>query len=168
MRMHWIDYAFILIPFFIVAVVSWHTRRYVKSVADFMSASRCAGRYLICASAGEAAFGAVSAVAIFERTYKVGFALSWWTALSIPIGLFITLSGYVIYRYRETRVMTLAQFFEIRYNRSFRVLAGVLAFVSGVLNFGVFPAVAARFFVNYCGFPQLLTVFGLSVPTYGM
>ena len=49
-----------------VLLVSWSTRRYMKSVADFMSASRCAGRYLIAASAGEATFGAISAVAIFE------------------------------------------------------------------------------------------------------
>lgn len=168
MTLHWIDYAVILIPFTVVLLVSWRTRRYMKSVADFMSASRCGGRYLLATAAGEAGLGAVSAVAIFEYTYKAGFAMSWWQMLSVAIGLLITLTGFAIYRYRETRAMTLAQFFEIRYSRSFRVFAGIMAFVSGLLNYGIFPAVGARFFVNYCGFPQSLHLLGTSVPTFGV
>jgi len=168
MTLHWIDYAVVLIPFIVVLLVSWSTRRYMKSVADFMSASRCGGRYLLATASGEAAMGAVSAVAIFEYTFKAGFAISWWQMLSVPVGLLLALTGFGIYRYRETRAMTLAQFFEIRYSRSFRVFAGIMAFVSGVLNFGIFPAVGARFFVNYCGLPQSLTPLGIQVPTFGV
>jgi len=168
MTMNSLDYAIVLIPFTVVLVVSWRTRRYMKSVADFMSASRCGGRYLLATAAGEAGMGAVSAVAIFEYTYKAGFAMSWWQMLSVPVGLLITLTGFAIYRYRETRAMTLAQFFEIRYSRNFRVFAGIMAFVSGVLNYGIFPAVGARFFVNYCGFPQSLLLLGMSVPTFAV
>jgi len=166
--MHWIDYAITLVPFVIVMIVSWHTRRYMKSVADFMSASRCAGRYLVCNAAGAAAFGAVSAVAMFEYLYKTGFVLSWWQQLSVPVGLMLTLTGFVVYRYRQTRVMTMAQFFEIRYSKGFRVFAGILTFVSGVLNYGICPAVGARFFVNYCGLPQTITLGGLTVPTFAV
>lgn len=168
MTLHWVDYAIVLIPFTVVLIVSWGTRRYMKSVADFMSASRCGGRYLIATAAGEAAMGAVSAVAIFEYIYKTGFSMNWWQTLSVPVGLLLTLTGFGIYRYRETRVMTLAQFFEIRYSRKFRVFAGIMAFVSGVLNYGIFPAVGARFFVNYCGLPQSLTVLGIQMPTFGV
>src|SRR5580658_6013965 len=112
--MHWIDYTIAFVPFIVIVIVSWRTRRYMKSVADFMSASRCAGRYLVCSAGGEAASGAVTAVAMFEYTYKTGFVLTWWNTLSVPTTLLFTLTGFVIYRYRETRVMTLAQFFEIR------------------------------------------------------
>ncbi len=168
MRMHWVDYAIMVVPIVVIVIVSWATRRYVRSVADFMAASRCAGRYLVCNAAGEAGFGAVSAVAIFEYIYKTGFAINWWQSLSIPIGLIVTLTGFVIYRYRETRVLTMSQLFEVRYSKGFRILTGILAWISGVLNFGIFPAVGARFFVNYCGWPQTLTVWGHTVPTFGM
>lgn len=168
MTLHSVDYAVVLIPFTVVLLVSWFTRRYMKSVADFMSASRCGGRYLLATAAGEAGLGAISVVAIFEYTYKAGFAMSWWQQLSVPVGLLITLTGFAIYRYRETRAMTLAQFFEIRYSRSFRVFAGIMAFVAGILNYGIFPAVGARFFVNYCGFPQSLHLLGVTVPTFGV
>jgi SSS family solute:Na+ symporter len=166
--MHWIDCAITVVPFAIVMVVSWNSRRYVKCVADFMTASRCAGRYLVCNASGEAAFGAVSAVAVFEYIHKTGFAMTWWTQMSIPVSLLITLTGFVIYRYRETRVMTMAQFFEIRYSKGFRILAGILAWVSGIINYGIFPAVGARFFVNYCGLPQYILVWGATVPTFAV
>ncbi|MCC7517677.1 MAG: sodium:proline symporter [Verrucomicrobiae bacterium] len=166
--MHGIDYAIVLVPLVIVLVVSWSTRRYMKSVADFMSASRCAGRYLVCTASGEAAFGAISAVAIFEYLYKAGFAIGWWNTISTPVGLMLTLTGFVIYRYRETRAMTIAQFFEIRYSRNFRVFAGIMAWVSGIVNYGIFPAVGARFFVSYCGLPQHVLLFGRTVPTFGI
>ena len=168
MTLHWIDYAVVLIPFTVVLLISWHTRRYMRSVADFMSASRCGGRYLLATAVGEAGMGAISAVAVFEYTYKAGFAMSWWQMISFPVGLLITLTGFAIYRYRETRAMTLAQFFEIRYSRNFRVFAGIMALVSGVLNYGIFPAVGARFFVNYCGLPQSLPLLGTSVPTFAV
>lgn len=163
--MHWIDYVIILIPFTVILVVSWSTRRYMKSVADFMSGGRCAGRYLICTATGEAAFGAIGVLAGFEYVYKAGFAIGWWGSFAVPVGLLITLTGYVIYRYRETRAMTVAQFFEIRYSRRFRIFAGIMAFISGIFYYGIFPAVVGRFFINYCGFPQTLALFGHSFPT---
>ena len=82
MNMHPLDWVIMTLPVLIVTVVSWVTRKHMKSVADFMSASRCAGRYLICNAAGEAGFGAISAVAIFEYIYKTGFAITWWQKIA--------------------------------------------------------------------------------------
>jgi len=69
-----------------------------------------------------------------------------------------------VYRFRETRCLTLAEFFERRYSRRFRVFAGMLAWISGIINFGIFPSVGARFFIHFCGLPE--TVIGL--PTYAV
>jgi SSS family solute:Na+ symporter len=80
----------------------------------------------------------------------------------------ISVSGWVLYRFRQTRAMTMAQFFEIRYSRNFRIFAGALAFVSGIINFGIFPAVSARFFIYFCGLPQMVHVLGLHVSTFAL
>ncbi len=80
--------------------------------------------------------------------------------------LAIAVSGWVKYRFRQTRCHTLAEFFERRDSRNFRVFAGFVAFLSGLVNFGIFPAVGARFFVHFCGLPSAVTVLGLGVPTY--
>ncbi len=85
------------------------------------------------------------------------------------------MSGWVIYRFRSTRCLTLAQFFEKRYSRRFRIFTGIVAFSAGIINFGIFPAVGAQFFISYCGLPEsflglqmypLVMIFLLSISLY--
>ena len=138
------------------------TKGLMKSVTDFLSAGRTAGRYVISVSSGVAGLGAISIVMFLEMGYIAGFALSWWGLSQGIIILAITMSGWVIYRFRQTRSLTLAQFFEKRYSRKFRIFAGIVAFVSGIINFGIFPAVGAQFFINYCGLPDSI----IGIPMY--
>ena len=166
--MHWIDYLVVGLMLLLAGVIACWTRKFSSSVADFMAASRCAGRYLICNARGEAGFGAISAVALFELYSQAGFTYNWWNTLNMPVTLFLGLFGFIIYRYRETRVLTLAQFFEIRYSRNFRVFAGATSFLSGLINYGIFPAVSSRFFVYYCGFPQTVMMLGYHIPTFAI
>lgn len=164
--MHLIDWIILCLPIVIVIGVALYTHHYMKSVADFMSGGRLAGRYLLAVASGELGAGAVVFVSTFEVIYQSGFALGWWGKIITPISIAIAISGFVIYRYRETRVMTLAQFFEVRYSRSFRLFAGGLAFIAGILNFGIIPSVGARFLVYFMGLPAQLHVASLTIPTY--
>lgn len=164
--MHWIDYILILIPLLTIFVLAAYTRRYMRSVADFLSGGRLAGRYLLAVAKGEMNAGAVVFVALFEIIGKSGFTMTWWTWMNVPVGLILAITGFVIYRYRETRAMTLAQFFEIRYSKSFRVFTGLLGFGAGLVNFGIIPAVSARFFVYFLGLPPDLTIASYTLPTY--
>lgn len=166
--MSWIDWAITAIPMAVVCFIAWKTHRYVKGVSDFLSAGRVAGRYLVCTASGMATMGVVSVVAAFEQRYVGGFAETWWVTLSFPIGIILAITGFVIYRYRETRALTLAQFFEMRYSRRFRIFAGVLAAGSGILNYGIFPAVGGRFFVYFCGLPETVHLAGITIPTFAI
>lgn len=163
--MAWIDWLIVLAPALLIGGLAIVLQRHMRSVADFMAASRLAGRYLITNAGAEMGLTVVAAVALFEMIQRVGFTLSWWGKLSVPISLLLTLWGFVIYRYRETRVMTLAQFFEIRYSKSFRIFAGFLGFVSGVINYAIFPALAGRFFIYYCGLPLTVTIGSVGIST---
>ena len=138
------------------------TKGLMKSVSDFLSAGRTAGRYVLSISSGVAGLGAISIVMFLEMGYVAGFSLSWWGLSQGIILLAITMSGWVIYRFRMTRSLTLAQFFEKRYSRKFRIFAGIVAFFAGLINFGIFPAVGAQFFINFCGLPDSL----LGIPMY--
>ena len=126
----------------------------MKSVTDFLSAGRTAGRYLISVSSGIAGLGAISVVMFLEMGYVAGFSLAWWGLSQGIIILMLTMSGWVIYRFRSTRCLTLAQFFEKRYSRRFRIFTGLVAFLAGIINFGIFPAVGAQFFISFCGLPD--------------
>jgi Na+/proline symporter len=159
----WIIVAAFVLGF---ALLAFYLKRYTRSVADFLAANRCAGRYLLTVAEGTAGIGAITIIAQFEQYYHAGFVPAYWMLMLLPISLVISLSGWVIYRYRQTRAMTLAQFFEMRYNRKFRVFAGILGFLSGVLNYGIFPSVTARFFIHFLQWPDTFPLLGLEIPTY--
>ena len=166
--MHWIDWLIVFIPLGVVFFIGFKTQKYVKGVSDFLAAGRVAGRYVVAVANGEAAMGLISLVALFEMYYKCGFAVSFWSQVNIPIAILVTLAGYCTYRFRETRAMTIGQFFEMRYNKSFRVFAAILQSISGVINYAIFPAVGARFLIYFCGLPLSVNIFGLEFPTFGL
>ena len=142
------------------------SRTYMRSVADFLAAGRTAGRYLLTVSQGVAMVGAISIVGFFEQNYVGGFPLTWWGLTTAVVVLVITMSGFVIYRFRQTCSLTLAEFFERRYSKNFRVFVGLIAFFAGIINFGIFPAVGARFFINFVGLPHSFGVLGIEISTF--
>ncbi len=164
----WIDWLMLIIPSVALLVIGWKVQRHVQAVSDFTAGGRVAGRYLLTVADGTAGLGLVSIVAIFEQWYKSGFAIGFWGAVGTPIFMVMGLVGFVTYRFRETRAMTLAQFFEMRYSRAVRVVAGALVYLSGLINYAIFPAVGGRFFVYYCGLPLTVNVLGLELSTYGL
>ena len=121
--MTWIDWIVVAIPLVIVIGMALKAQTYVKSVADFLAAGRVAGRYVLCVAGAEANMGLVSVVALWEMYYNCGFAVQYWGAVAMPIGLAYGLTGYCTYRFRETRALTMGQFLAIRYNRKSRVFA---------------------------------------------
>lgn len=161
MNMQWVDWTIVFGFIAILSAVAVYAKRFNKGVADFLAANRCAGRYLLCVSNSMAAIGAISFAAQFQQYYAAGFSAIWWIMMLYPIYLLFAISGWITYRYRETRVLTMAQFFEIRYSRKFRIFAGILAWGSGVLNMGIFPAVTARLFIHVCGLPESYSLFGI-------
>ena len=175
MNLHLIDWLIVLLVFVGMMLTVNATKGLMKSVSDFLAAGRTAGRYVISISGGIAGLGAISIISFLEMGYISGFSFAWWGfSMSIVI-LFITVSGWVIYRFRSTRCLTLPQFFEKRYSRKFRIFTGIISFFAGIINFGIFPAVGAQFFINFCGLPEyfigistypLVMIFLLSVALY--
>ncbi|MCC6422128.1 MAG: hypothetical protein IT447_01505 [Phycisphaerales bacterium] len=166
--MHWIDWAILIVPLIGVLWISVKTQRYMRSVSDFMAAGRGAGRYLVATAGMMAGWGLISAVAEFELIYKAGLAFDWWRVLQTPATLFLALTGFVLYRYRETRVLTLAQLFEARYSKAFRIFSGFLASVSGIINYAIFPSVGGRFLIYYCKLPLTVPIFGFEFSTFAL
>ncbi|WP_309400796.1 sodium:solute symporter family protein [Cerasicoccus maritimus] len=164
--MHFWDWTLIAIALCIVFGIGLYTQRYMRSVADFMSGGRVAGRYLLAVSRGEMNAGAVVFAALFEIFSRAGFTMVWWSWINIPVGLMVAITGFVVYRYRETRAMTLAQFFEIRYSKRFRVFTGVLGFFAGIVNFGIIPVIGARFIATFIGLPPVVSFMGVEVGSH--
>jgi Na+/proline symporter len=161
-----IDWLIVIIPVAMVIGIGLYSRRYVRSVADFLSAGRVCGRYVICASDVANALSIITLAAYVEVHYKTGFAISFWMAIMAPVTMIMALSGYCVYRFRETKAMSLGQFLEMRYNRPFRIFAAALRSISEILANSIMPAIAARFFIYFLDLPVKVNIFGLQISTF--
>jgi SSS family solute:Na+ symporter len=155
MNLGLLDWSVVLLLLGVMIGFVFLSRTLVKSVTDFLATGRTGGRYIISMFQGTAALGAITVVGALEQNFSAGFNARWWEMLTTIILVGMSVTGWVVYRYRQTRVMTMAQFFEVRYSRSFRIFAGFLAFTSGLVNMIIFPSVTARFFIYYCGIPEI-------------
>jgi SSS family solute:Na+ symporter len=155
MNLNWLDWGIVLLLFILMIGMVFLSKSLLKSVSDFLATGRTGGRYIISMFHGTAALGAITVVGALEQNYAAGFNSRWWEMMTTIILVGMSVTGWVVYRYRQTRAMTMAQFFEIRYSRKFRIFAGFLAFGSGLVNMIIFPSVTARFFIYFCGIPEI-------------
>jgi len=149
-----------------LAVFMYKASKLTRSVADYMVANRCAGRYVLTAASAMSALGAIQVIQEFQRSYEAGLSHVWWNQLMIPVGLAVALSGWVAYRWRATRILTQAQLFEARYSRNYRVFAGIISFIGGVAGLAIFPVAAAHFFEHFLHLPATVVLLGFEIATY--
>ncbi len=160
--MHWIDWLIVIASLVVLAVLAVRSMKYMRKVADFLAADRAGGRYLITSADGMAGIGLISLVAYAQKFRHAGWAIFWWNEMAWLVLTILSISGFVFYRYRQTRAFTMAQFFEMRYDRRYRIVMGIVCWFSGIVNYGIFPAIGGRFFVCFLGLPE--KVWG--IPSY--
>ena len=156
----------VLLPMACILGVAFYSRRYVRDMADYLSAGRVARRYVICVGGMEEALGVMMLIQNMEKNYLTGFSINFWNMTPLVVSMFIGLTGFCVYRFRETRSMTLGQFLEMRYTRALRVFASILHVLADILTEIILPAVAARFFIYFFDLPLYYSVFGITVSTY--
>ncbi len=161
-----LDWIIIIVFFLVLIIAAMITKRMTRSVAGFLSGERLAGRYMLTIAIGMAYCSAIAVVNDWEAFYRQGITSQWWPMMGVAILVVLGLFGWVTYRYRQTRAMTMGQFLEMRYSRRFRIFAGIMAFISGILNCAVFPMVTAHFFIWFMGLPEHFQLLGLTISTY--
>jgi Na+/proline symporter len=147
---------------------AFYSRKYVRDVADYLACGRVAGRYVISVGDLTSGLSVITLVAMVEQNYQVGMAISFWNAISVPLWVFISLTGFTIYRFRQTRSLSIGQFLEQRYSRSFRIVAAMIRTIAEMVTNAIGPAVAVRFFIYFIGIPHKISLFGYEIPTYGI
>jgi SSS family solute:Na+ symporter len=160
-----IDWILLGVLFLMPLAGGYLCRKLVRGVSDYLVAGRNVGRYLGLGTDSMQSIGAVTILAYWQMNYKSGFAGQWWYLLTPAAGILVALTGWGIYRFRETRAMTLGELVGMRYGPNARIFFGAVAFLAGVVNMGIFPAVGAGFFVYFCGLPETIAISGIEVST---
>ena len=166
--MSWFNWLIVILPFAGVLYMAFHTRKYIRSVPDFLAGGRICGRYLLAVGGMEAGLSVMVLIAYIEVHYRTGFSTAFWSGFTAPVVLIISLTGYVNYRLRETKALSMGQFLEMRYNRSFRLFCAVLRTSVEMLNNAILPAISARFFIYLLGIPHYINIFGFKVQSLAL
>jgi len=85
--MHFVDWLLVALPLLVILGVGFRARSYIKSVSGFLSAGRCAGRYLLSVADGSAGLGLITMVGMFEMYYRTGNSIGFWSGIGILVGL---------------------------------------------------------------------------------
>jgi Na+/proline symporter len=166
--MHTIDWLITVIPVAIILCVAVYSKRYIRGVVDYLAAGRVAGRYVISVGDLSSSLGVITLVALVEMKYQVGYALTFWEYMVIPVYIIMGLTGYCTYRFRETKSLSIGQFLEMRYSRSFRIIAASVRTVAEMFTNAIGPAIAANFFIYFLNLPHRVTILGMNMPTFGI
>ena len=167
--MTWIDWCITIIPMAALIWMAFYSRRYARGVVDYLAAGRIAGRYVISVGDLTAGLSVITLVAGCEQNYQTGFAVGFWGAITAPVGVFIALTGYCMYRWRETRCLSMGQFLEMRYgSKFFRVFCATLRTIAEMVTNAIGPAIATNFFIYYLGLPHKIMICGVNLPCYAI
>ena len=90
----------VIVPLIFVLGLAIYFKKYVRGVTDFLAAGRVAGRYVISVGDLQACLSVISLIALCESQYQCGMAIGLWNQLIVPISIFMSLTGYCLYRYR--------------------------------------------------------------------
>lgn len=132
---------YILIVFFLGSIV----KKYITGISDYLVAGRSMGFNLGLISLMCTEIGMITYIYYAELGYKAGFASLMAAFPPVIAYLFLGKTGFIITPLLEMKIMTIPEFFSKRFSKGVRFYVGILMAVGGILNFGVFPGVEAKF-----------------------
>lgn len=147
-QIDWIIVGIYLLSSIVIGV--W-ANRYVGNLSDYLVAGRTLRIRLALATMTGTELGLVTVMYSSELGYKQQFASLYLAVFEFLILLIVGLSGFVVYRLRQTEVMTIPEYYQQRYSTGVRVVGGIMMVTSGVLNMGLFLKAGAEFLAAISG-----------------
>ncbi|MFO0947602.1 MAG: sodium:solute symporter family protein [Planctomycetota bacterium] len=146
-----LDWAIIAGYLLFIAGVGLYVNRHVHESADYLVGGRSAGTALSVASFIGTGLGLVTVVYASLDAFHNGFSYLAIALLDLAAAFLLGITGFGIAKLRELNLVTITEYFEVRYNRGVRVTAGILCALAGILNMGLFPKMGATFITYASG-----------------
>lgn len=141
-----LDWAIIAVYVAATLAAGLYGRRFVGGISDYLVAGRELGTFIGIATLAATEIGTITFMYYAELGYKTGYGL-----IAGLVMIFIGRTGFIVGRLRELRLMTVPEFFEVKFSRKLRVCTGVLVAIGGILNMGVFLKVEGTFLAIISG-----------------
>ncbi len=147
-------YDFFIVIFYLAVtlVVGIYAKNKIKIIDDFIVAGRKIGTGLGIASMAGTEMGLITIMYSAQKGFVGGFAAFHIALIAFFVTLFVGISGFIIYPLRKTNVMTIPEYYEIRYGKNVRILGAIILSIGGILNMGLFLKVGSMFILGILGF----------------
>ncbi|KPK87100.1 hypothetical protein AMJ80_12505 [bacterium SM23_31] len=147
-----IDWIIVLVYICIPVVIGILVRKYVRQLSDFIVAGRSLRLFIAIATMTGTELGLVTVMYNAEMGFLHGFSAFHIAVIEFSCILAIGLTGFIVYRLRQKKVMTIPEFYEERFGRKVRIVGGTILALGGILNMGLFLQAGARFMMGVTGY----------------
>jgi SSS family solute:Na+ symporter len=134
-------------------VIGILARRKVRDLDDFLVAGRKLRSVLGVATLASTEMGLVTIIYFSQEAYSNGFVAIIAGVIAAATMWLVGRTGFIIRKLRGLELRTVPEYFEKRFSPGVRWIAGVLTFLTGILNIGIFLQVEGRFLVIVTGLP---------------
>jgi SSS family solute:Na+ symporter len=137
--------------------IGLRAKKYVENMEGYFVAGRRVKVALGSATLIATEIGIVTFMYFGELGYVTGFSCFILGIIGF-IGYFVIgKTGFIVSGLRKLNVITIPEFYEMRFSKGVRILGGILLFLGGVLNMGVFLKMDGIFLTVIMGFsPNVL------------
>jgi len=146
-----LDWIIVVLYLVGTAAFGMYVNRHVHNATDYLVGGRQAGTALSIASFIGTGLGLVTLMYASMDGFNKGFAYLFVPLVALVVTSALGATGFVITRLRELKLVTIPEYFQVRYSRRVRILAGTICVLAGVLNMGLFPKMGATFITYATG-----------------
>ncbi len=138
MNFHLIDWIILILYLTGTVYLGLRAKKYVENMEGYYVAGRKVRVALGSATLIATEIGVVTFMYFGQLGFLTGYSCFVLGFIGFLAYMFIGKTGFIVQGLRRLRVITIPEFYELRYNKSVRWLGGVMLFLGGVLNMGIF------------------------------
>jgi len=154
-----LDWIILLLYLSLSVFFGIRAKRYVENMEGYFVAGRRVKVALGSATLIATEIGVVTFMYFGELGYVTGLSCFVLGLIGFFGYFVIGKTGFVVSGLRRLKVITIPEFYEKRYSKNVRLLGGILLFLGGVLNMGVFLKMDGIFLTETMGFgPEVLSI----------
>ena len=146
-----LDWVIIIVYPLISLLIGLVARKSIRTMRDFICAGHSLGTALGIATLTGTELGLITVMYSAQKAFGGGFATFHIALVAGLVTFAVGVSGFIVFRLRKMKVLTVPEFYERRFGRRTRVLGGLMMALGGILNMGLFLKIGSMFIVGITG-----------------